>query len=97
MELLLESKSIVCIKIYCNKSIKEERLISLFFYIYYLNEKYYGGNNVVDTEKILLGLKHCVEDNCIGCPYQNAIRDCLKDLHTDISTYIEKFNHKTKN
>lgn len=49
----------------------------------------------MDTEKIILGLKHCVEDNCTGCPYnKNTITDCLKSLYTDILKCIEKMKHK---
>lgn len=50
----------------------------------------------MDTEKIILGLKHCVEDNCTNCPYQNAVSDCLKDLQTDILKCIEKMKHMIK-
>lgn len=50
----------------------------------------------MDTEKIISGLKHCVEDNCIGCPYQNAVSDCLKDLRTDVNRAYEKFKHLIK-
>ena len=39
----------------------------------------------MDTEKIILGLKHCIEDNCVDCPYhKNTTKsNCLRNLHTD--------------
>lgn len=51
----------------------------------------------MDGEKIILALKHCVEDNCIGCPYQNTVSGkCLNNLKNDVLKYIEKINHKKK-
>lgn len=50
----------------------------------------------MDLERIISGLKHCVEDNCIGCPYQNTITDCCEDLLTDVLKCIEKFKHLIK-
>lgn len=44
----------------------------------------------MDIEKILLGLKHCAEDNCTGCPYEKGTSNCLGDLQLQAMKCIEE-------
>lgn len=47
-------------------------------------------------EKVVLGLKHCAEDNCTGCPYEKGTSNCLGDLHIQVMQAIEALQWTNK-
>ena len=47
-------------------------------------------------EKVVLGLKHCAEDNCTGCPYEKGTSNCLGDLHIQAMQAIEALQWTNK-
>lgn len=47
-------------------------------------------------EKVVLGLKHCAEDNCTGCPYEKGTSNCLEDLHIQAMQAIEALQWTNK-
>ncbi len=47
----------------------------------------------MNIEKILLGLEHCADDNCTGCPYEKGTSNCLGDLQIDAMKCIKELSN----